>query len=98
MNWREPQMKRNKKWCRNLLIGIIACYAIFTIINQQRTLNQYTQNSQELASQIQEQKEIKEELAKKKDDVNSKEFIEDSAREKLDMYLPNEKVYLDKGM
>ena len=40
----------------------------------------------------------KEELAKKKEDVNSLEFIEQTAREKLDMFYPNEKVYIDKGM
>ena len=27
--------------------------------------------------------------------INSKEYIEEVAREKLDMYLPNEKVYID---
>ena len=45
-----------------------------------------------------QEKETKEELAKKKDDVNSLEFIEQTAREKLDMYYPNEKVYMDQGM
>ena len=49
-------------------------------------------------SEIEDEKENKEELAKKKDDVNSLEFIEQTAREKLDMYYPNERVYLDKGM
>ena len=33
-----------------------------------------------------------------KENVNSKEFIEQMAREKLEMYYPNEKVYVDKGM
>ena len=32
------------------------------------------------------------ELAAIKEDITSKEFIEEAAREKLDMYLPNEKV------
>ena len=36
-----------------------------------------------------------EELVSTKDNVNSKEFIEQMAREKLDMYLPNERVYID---
>ena len=44
------------------------------------------------------EKQEKEELAKKKEDVNSLEFIEQTAREKLDMFYPNEKVYIDKGM
>ena len=34
---------------------------------------------------------------KKKEDIESNDFIEDMAREKLDMYLPNEKVYMDTG-
>ena len=32
-----------------------------------------------------------------KDNINSEEYIEQIAREKLDMYLPNEKVYIDKS-
>lgn len=89
---------RMHKIYKSLLIIAIVVYAIFTLINQQKTLNQYTQTSKELTSQIDEQKEYKEELAKKKEEVNSEEFIEDMARDKLDMYLPNEKVYMDKGM
>ena len=56
------------------------------LVNQQKTLNQYTQNSNDLTAQIEEQKEYKNELAKKKEDVDSLEFIEQTAREKLDMY------------
>ena len=47
---------------------------------------------------LKQEKQEKEELAKKKEDVNSLEFIEQTAREKLDMFYPNEKVYIDKGM
>lgn len=91
-------MRKNKKLYKKLLILLVAIYTIFTLVNQQKTLNQYTKNSEELSSQIEEAKEYKEELAKKQEDVNSQEFIENTAREKLDMYLPIEKVYLDKGM
>lgn len=91
-------MMKNKKIYKKLLILGIAIYVIFTLINQQKTLNQYNQDSMELASQIEEEKEYKEELAKKKDDVTSLDFIEQMAREKLDMYYPNERVYVDRGM
>ena len=91
-------MRKNKKIYKRLFIGIIAIYVVFTLANQQKTLNQYTKNISELSDQIQEQKEYKEELAKKQEDVSSLEFIEQTAREKLDMYYPNEKVYIDKGM
>ena len=91
-------MKKNKKIYIKLLIFIISLYAIFTLISQPTTLNQYSKNSQELSQKIEKEKQEKEELAKKKEDVNSLEFIEQTAREKLDMYYPNEKVYIDKGM
>ena len=91
-------MKNNKKIYIKLLIFIISLYAIFTLISQQNTLNQYSKNSQELSQKIEEEKQEKEELAKKKEDVNTLEFIEQTAREKLDMFYPNEKVYIDKGM
>ena len=89
-------MKR-KIWKR-LLIFVIATYVVITLVNQQKTLNQYGQDKEELISQIEEQKEYKDELAKKKEDVNSLDFIEQTAREKLDMYYPNERIYIDKGM
>ena len=91
-------MKKNKKIYIKLLIFIISLYAIFTLISQQNTLNQYSKNSQELSQKIEEEKQENEEIAKKKEDVNSLEFIEQTAREKLDMFYPNEKVYIDKGM
>ena len=87
-----------KKIYKKVLILLIGIYVVFVLINRQNTLNQYSQESEELSEKIQEEQETKEELAKKKDDVNSLEFIEQTAREKLDMYYPNERVYVDTGM
>ena len=81
-----------------LFILVIIIYAIFTLINQQKVMNQYNANSKELSSKIEEQKDYNKELIAEKDNVNSKEYIEQMAREKLDMYYPNEKIYKDKGM
>lgn len=87
-----------KKLYKRLLILLVLIYAVFTFINQQKVLNQYNANSKELASQIEEQESKKKDLIAEKDNVNSKEYIEQTAREKLDMYYPNEKIYIDKGM
>ncbi len=87
-----------KKLYKKLLILLVLIYAVFTFINQQKVLNQYNANSKELASQIKEQESKKKDLIAEKDNVNSKEYIEQTAREKLDMYYPNEKIYIDKGM
>ena len=77
---------------------MIAIYFIFTLINQQKTLNQYSQNSEELNTKIAESEEEKEELTNQKDNVDSLEFIEKTARDMLDMYYPNERVYINQGM
>lgn len=90
-------MKKRKLY-KKLLILLVLIYAIFTLVNQQKVINQYTSNSKELTSKIEEQENYKKELVAEKDNVNSKEYIEQMAREKLDMYYPNEKVYVDKGM
>ena len=89
---------KKKKLLKRLIILLIAIYFIFTLINQQKTLNQYSRNSEELNTQIADAEEEKEELTKQKDNVDSLEFIEQTAREKLDMYYPNERVYVDQGM
>ncbi len=89
---------KKKKLYKRLLILLVLGYAIFTLINQQKVLNQYSANSKELASKIGTQKSYNDELNAEKENVNSKEFIEQMAREKLEMYYPNEKVYVDTGM
>ncbi len=89
---------KKKKLYKKLLMLLVLIYVIFTLINQQKVLNQYSANSKELASKIEDQQTYNDELIGKQENVNSKEFIEQMAREKLDMYYPNEKVYIDKGM
>lgn len=91
-------MKKYSKLVKRLFIGVIGVYAVITLINQQKTLNQYDAESEKLAQQIQEQNNYNSELSKQQEDVNSLEFIEQTAREKLDMYYPNERVYVDNGM
>lgn len=89
---------KKKKLYKRLLILLVLIYVIFTLINQQKVLNQYSKTSKELTKEIEDEKVYNKELIAEKDNVNSEEFIEQMAREKLDMYYPNEKVYLDKGM
>ncbi len=91
-------MKKNKKILKNIFIIAIIIYIVFIFINQQKTLNEYSKNTEELNQQIATEKATNEELNQKKEDVNSLEFIEEMAREKLDMYHPNERVYVDQGM
>ena len=90
--------KKNRKILRNLLVIAIVIYIAFVFIDQQKTLNEYSKNTEELNQQIASEEATNEELNQQKDNVNSLEFIEEMAREKLDMYYPNERVYMDQGM
>ena len=91
-------MKKNRKILRNLLVIAIVVYIAFVFIDQQKTLNEYSKNAEELNQQIASEEATNEELNQQKDNVNSLEFIEEMARDKLDMYYPNERVYMDQGM
>ena len=91
-------MNKSKKIYKKLLIIAIAFYVILTFVNQQNSLNQYSKDIEKITADLQEENEYKEQLAKEKEEVNSVEFIEETAREKLDMYLPNERVYIDAGV
>lgn len=86
---------KSKKFLKKILFIIIGVYIISIFIGQQKTLDSYKNNQEYYAKQIQEQTEYKESLLAKKDNLNTPEYIEEIAREKLDMYLPNEKIYID---
>ena len=81
---------KNKKinFKRIIIIAIL-------IFVQQKELNAYKADSKRYTEQIAAEEEKKEQLLETKANINSKEYIEEVAREKLDMYLPNEKVYID---
>ena len=86
-----------KKIITTLLFVLLIGYAVITLVNQQITLNRYNEEQAKLTEQIKDENSHKDELLATKNNVNSEEFIEQMAREKLDMYLPNEKVYVDAG-
>lgn len=88
-------MKKIVKYLKRLVLIVICIYAIVTFCNQQKILNTYASNKETLDVQISEANEHQEELNKIKDNAKSEEYIEELAREKLDMYLPNERVYIN---
>ena len=88
-------MKNKNKLLKKLVFIAILIYAIITFIKQQKILNAYDEQENNLKTQISEAKEYQDKLNEEKANVNSPEYIEAIAREKLDMYLPNERVYVD---
>ena len=74
---------------------IIFIYVSWVFINQQQALNSYETAKEYNENKLEKVKEHQESLMAMKDNINSDEYIERIAREKLDMYLPNEKIYMD---
>lgn len=88
-------MKSIKKLIKRLIIICIIIYAFITFCNQQKVLNTYASSNIEIEKKLEQAQEYQEQLKEIQNNVNSKEYIEEVAREKLDMYLPNERVYVN---
>lgn len=86
-----------KKIGKKILFVVILAYIMYIFIGQQKTLNAYKTEQKYYAEELNKQLAYQESLYDTKANINSKEYIEEVAREKLDMYLPNERVYIDKG-
>lgn len=84
-----------KKICKRLCFIVLLIYVICVFVNQQKTLNSYKTAEKYYTEQIEQRVAYRETLYNKKNNINSEEYIEEAAREKLDMYLPNEKVFID---
>ena len=87
-------MKKKFKLGRILIIGIII-YVLYAIISRQQILNSYKKEEQNYLDLIAQEQQRNSELLDAKNNIDSPEFIEEIARDKLGMYLPNERVYID---
>ena len=87
--------RMTNKLLKRLLIFAFIIYFVYTLIMQQKTLNSYSSEEAKYNNKIEVAQEEQNELQSMKDNINSDEYIEQIAREKLGMYYPNEKVYID---
>ena len=90
-------MKKSKLLRNAFLIALIVW--IVMLIKQQISIVQYKDDLKNLSSKIEvaenELNQNKENLEQEKQNIKSIDYIEKLAREKLGMYLQNERVYVD---
>ena len=79
---------------KKIVLVVLILYFVVTFVKQQKSINAYKTEQNYYMSKIKEQKECNEQLIATKENISSPEYIEKMAREKLDMYLPNERVYI----
>ena len=93
-------MKKNKLLKSVFVVALI--FWIVMLIKQQISITQYKDEINVLSSKIDsaqlELEQNKEQLVQQEKNTNSPEYIEKLAREKLGMYLQNERVYVDSNM
>ena len=90
-------MKNNLKGkvIKKLALIVFMIYAVIVFVNQQNTLNSYQAQKEYYSLQIEEAEEYNATLIATKENLESDEYIESISREKLDMYSPNERVYIN---
>ena len=87
------EVSKNRILC--LLIFTFFIYSIFMFYKLQMKLNKYNDELAYYQSQVEDLNEEKNDLLNQKQIMNDASYIENIAREKLDMYYPNERVYID---
>ena len=92
---RFQKMNIIKKNYKKILFVVAFSYLISIFISQQKTLNTYNLEVKSYEAKIEDEKENNKQLCELKENLDSTEYIEKIAREKLGMYLPNERVYID---
>ena len=92
---------KKSKLLRNAFVIALTIWIVM-LIKQQINITQYKDEINVLSSKIEvaedELNQNKQDLEQKKQDTQSLEYIEQVAREKLGMYLQNERVYVDSNM
>ena len=92
-------MKENNKNTKSLIIYLIifafvVAVSINAIINQESKKQEIKMQISQYEDELEKLKSEKEELIEQKEKINTDKYIENVARNKLDMFLPNEKVYV----
>lgn len=91
-------MKKKSNLFRNFLIIAFIVWVVM-LIKQQFNISQYNEELKTISEKIEvaedELNQNKQDLEEEKQNINSTEYIEKLAREKLGMYLQNERVYID---
>ncbi len=89
---------KKSKLLRNVFIVALIVWIIM-LIKQQINISHYKDDIKDLSSKIEvaenDLNQNKQDLEQEKKNTDSLEYIEKLAREKLGMYLPNERVYVD---
>lgn len=88
-------MKRKVNLLKICTLFFFAIYAMYAFIKQEVAINKYEKEKATYIEQINLAKKKQDEYKHYSEYINSDEYIEKIAREKLGMLLPEERIYIE---
>lgn len=88
-------MKKRVNLLSLIIVLFLLSYASYALIKQEIEIKKYEKDKQSYLEQIALAKEKNVEYKKYSEYVNTDEYIEKIAREKLGMLLPEERIYIE---
>jgi len=86
------------KLLKTILITAILMYTGLTIFKQEAAFNKYDSEIEKYERLIEEEQLKNEQLVSTREKISSREYIEEIAREKLGLVMPNEIVFVDANL
>jgi len=88
-------MKKKVNWLKLCMLVFLFTYAVYTLVKQEIEIHKYEKEKAVYMEQITLAKQKQDEYKHYSEYVNSDEYIEKIAREKLGMLLPEERIYIE---
>lgn len=87
-----------KKLLRTITITALLMYSCLTMFKQEAAFNKYDNEIEKYERLIEQEALKNEQLMNTKAKISSKEYVEEMAREKLGLVMPNEIVFVDANL
>lgn len=92
---KKKRRKSKPSWVKIFVIACFLTYVGYTVVAQQRDMNDYNAELDTINEQITVEESEKEALAQEKKTVNTPEYIEYYARTEMGMAAPDEIIFVD---
>lgn len=99
--WKGMNVQMNKvakKLLKTIAITVVLMYAGVTMFQQEMAYDKYDKEIDKYVNLIEQEELKKEQLMNTKAKISSKEYVEEIAREKLGLVMPNEIVFVDANL
>lgn len=90
---KKKAINKKNNLIKKICLMCVLIYVFIILLNQQKTLASYKSQQQYYKDKIDIAKQYNKTLTTTKENLDSDTYIESTAREKLDMYYSNERVY-----